>query len=90
MGPPNIKADAKRAFDVLKQGKIVITPSDVGYALTAVDPAPLEKIFMTKGRSANKRHPMMGTYEFHREVHIVGPLQEEIIRTITQDFQQAP
>jgi len=87
MVAPDITGDARRVFEVLKAGGIAICPSDVGYALFTVSPKPLEKIFITKKRKPEKRHPMMGTYEFHKELQIVESLQAEIVKTLVCDFR---
>jgi len=87
MGAPDIIADARRVFEVLKAGGIASCPSDVGYALFTVSPKPLERIFITKKRKPEKRHPMMGTYDFHKELQIVEPLQAEIVKTLIRDFR---
>lgn len=83
----DIQADAQRVVDVCKGGGVDLIPASIGYALVAVDPNALEKIFMTKQRAASKRHPMMGTYELHKEFHIIEPRNAQIIKTITQDLE---
>ncbi|KAI0844611.1 hypothetical protein F5Y00DRAFT_273942 [Daldinia vernicosa] len=86
MGRPNVKEDAQRVFDILKGGGIAICPADVGYAVMATNAKSLEKIFLTKQRGAHKRHAGIGSYAIHKEVHIMEPLQHEIIDHLTQDL----
>ena len=84
--PPDIKEDARRAFEVLKAGGIALLPADVGYFLATCNSQGLEKIFKGKKRGAHKRHPTIGTLEFERELHIMEPYQAEIVKTLTQDL----
>lgn len=86
MSPPDIKADALRTFSILKAGGIALVPTSVGYALAGLSSDSLQKIFTTKKRGAHKRHPMMGTYSLHQELHIMSPLSTSIVQTLTQDF----
>ncbi|KAJ9615860.1 hypothetical protein H2200_001937 [Cladophialophora chaetospira] len=86
MGAPDIKADAKRVFEVLKAGGIAIIPAVMGYALASSSTEALEKVFTTKRRGAHKRHAMGGSYELHKELHVLKPEHAEIVRCLTQDF----
>ncbi|KAI1086005.1 hypothetical protein F5B19DRAFT_498769 [Rostrohypoxylon terebratum] len=86
MARPDVKADAQRVFEVLKAGGIAICPADVGYAVMATNAKSLEKIFLTKQRGAHKRHAGIGSYAIHKEVHIVSPMQREIIDHLSQDL----
>lgn len=85
MGAPDIKADARRVFEVLKDGGIAITPSSMGYALASSTPQALEKMFVTKKRPAHKRHAMGGNYALHKDLHVMRPEDAEIVRHLTQD-----
>lgn len=87
MAPPNIKEDAVRVFEVLKSGGIAIIQLSVGYAILSSNPRKLEEIFLQKGRAAVKRHAVGGTYQLHKEVHVVeDPRHAEIVRSIVEDF----
>jgi len=86
MGPPNMKADAIRVFEILKSGGTAICPADVGYAIMTCNPSSLEKVFNTKKRGAHKRHAMIGSYDIHRSLHTMSPLHAEIVTSLTQDF----
>ncbi len=85
MGAPDIKADARRVFEVLQAGGIAITPSAMGYALASSTPQALEKMFVTKKRGAHKRHAMGGNYALHKQLHVMRPEHAEIVRHLTQD-----
>jgi tRNA A37 threonylcarbamoyladenosine synthetase subunit TsaC/SUA5/YrdC len=84
---PNPREGAQRIFAVLKNGGIALCPTDLGYALMAANPAGLEKIFMTKQRAAQKRHPMVGSYALHKELHILSPERAGMVRLLTQDLK---
>lgn len=86
MGAPNIKADAQRVFEILKSGGVAICPADVGYAIMTCNPKALEKVFSTKKRGSHKRHAMIGSYAIHKDIHIFDPVHQEIVDTLTQDF----
>lgn len=86
MGAPDIKADAKQAFEVLKSGGIVIIPAKMGYAIASSSTSALEKVFTTKRRGAHKRHAMGGSYALHKELHVMEPEHAEIVRCLVQDF----
>jgi tRNA A37 threonylcarbamoyladenosine synthetase subunit TsaC/SUA5/YrdC len=84
MGPPNVKADAKRIFEVLKAGGIAVMPLSVGYAISSTNPQAMERIFTTKQRGAHKRHAMGGSYELHEQVHIMDPVHADIVHTLVK------
>lgn len=86
MAPLDVKADAKRVFDVLKAGGIALLPGDVGYFLVAGNFDGVAKIFSTKNRGAHKRHPTIGSLELQRELHTLTPEQGEIIKHLTEDI----
>jgi hypothetical protein len=85
MGPPNIKADAKHIFNVIKNGGIAICPATVGYTLMTTNTEALEKMFTTKKRGAHKRYATGRTFQVSQEVHDLSSLYSDIIRT-TEDF----
>jgi tRNA A37 threonylcarbamoyladenosine synthetase subunit TsaC/SUA5/YrdC len=84
---PNASVDTQRVFRVLKNGGIALCPTDIGHALLSANPSALEKIFVTKQRAAQKRHPMMASYSLHKELHVLLAEQAEIVRLITQDLK---
>jgi tRNA A37 threonylcarbamoyladenosine synthetase subunit TsaC/SUA5/YrdC len=85
-GAPNIIADAQRIYAVLRSGGIALCPSDVGYFLATTSTEALTRIFNAKKRAASKRHPMVGTFALHQSLHILSPLQTQIIRCLVIDF----
>lgn len=81
----DIPGDARRAFDTLKSGGIVIMPMDVGYTCSGGSAAALQKIFETKGRTAEKRNAMIGDMEIHRELHQVDQRGRDVVKAICED-----
>ncbi len=87
MARPDVQADVKRVFEVLKAGGVAICPADVGYAIMTCNPKSLEKVFMTKKRGATKRHAMIGSYAIHKDLHVVSPRNREIIDHFIHDLR---
>lgn len=83
---PNIATDARKAFDVLKQGGIAIFPVDVGYTIAGGSAESLERIFRAKGRAPTKLNAMVGDMETHRTLHVLGTKASEMVRCITEDY----
>jgi len=79
-------ADARRMYAALTAGGIALCPSDVGYFFATTSTEALTRIFNAKKRPAHKRHPMVGTFALHQSLHIVTPMQREIVRCLVQDF----
>jgi len=86
MGRPNIKEDAKRAFDVLHGGGTAILPMDVGYSLIGGSEKALSTIFETKGRAPSKLNAMLADMELHHEIHQLDSRGREIVDAITIDY----
>ena len=84
--PPDVKADAQRAFEVLRTGGVAHLPADVGYFLSTGTSQGLEKTFKGKKRGTHKRHPTMGTPGLEKELHVMEPNQAEVVQTLTQDL----
>lgn len=87
LGPKvDIKADAKKAFDVLIKGGLAIIPSDIGYAIVATEPTALERAFVTKQRKPHKRHAMIGSMALHKELHILPEKETGMVKLLCDDF----
>ena len=82
----DIKADAKRVFDVLCRGGIAIIPVDVGYAICAADSVALQRAFETKQRKPHKRHAMIGSWALHKEVHVLAPREAGMTKLLVHDL----
>lgn len=82
----DIRADALRIFDTLRQGGIALIPNDAGYALMAGTPDAAQRIFVAKGRGAHKRNAMMASIETQRELHVLDDRSQQMIEALTQDY----
>ena len=78
--------DARRAFDVIRDGGVGILPNDVGYSLIGAHYAALKKIFDAKGRAPAKLNAMLGNDDHHRELHVVSERGRKIVEAITKDY----
>jgi tRNA A37 threonylcarbamoyladenosine synthetase subunit TsaC/SUA5/YrdC len=68
---PDVKSDALQVFEVLQSGGITIIPSEVGYGLGASSVEAIEKAFAAKKPRPGHQLGIIGTYDLHREVHIL-------------------
>lgn len=84
--PIDLLADAKRVFEVLVGGGLAIVPASIGYGLVAIVPEALERAFVTKKRMPHKRHAMIGSYNLHKEVHILPPREAGMVELLCHDF----
>jgi tRNA A37 threonylcarbamoyladenosine synthetase subunit TsaC/SUA5/YrdC len=82
---PGIAADAQRAFSVLEAGGIAILPMDVGYSLIGGSTPALARIFATKQRASAKLNAMLGHQAISRELHLLSPVQRDMVDAITID-----
>jgi len=82
----DIAGDARRIFDVLAHGGIAIIPNDAGYALMGGSAQAVQRIFVAKRRSEHKRNAMLCAMETQRELHVLDARSQEMIETITQDY----
>jgi tRNA A37 threonylcarbamoyladenosine synthetase subunit TsaC/SUA5/YrdC len=83
---PDIAADARGAFDVIKAGGSCIFPVDVGYTFVGGSQAALLRIFHAKGRGTHKRNAMVGDLAIHDEIHSLDARGREMVRTITVGY----
>lgn len=83
---PDIAADARRAFDVIKGGGACIFPVDVGYTFVGGSHEALMRIFRAKGRGTHKRNAMVGDLAIHDEIHLLDARGREMVRTITVGY----
>ncbi|KAJ9606352.1 hypothetical protein H2200_009313 [Cladophialophora chaetospira] len=84
--PVDIAMDARRVFEVLKNGGLAIVPADIGYGLVAIDPKALERAFVTKQRQPHKRHAMIGSYALHKELHVLPEREANMVELLTRDI----
>lgn len=86
MPPPDIKADARRIFEVLQSGGIAVAPASMGYTIMTSNDAALERIFLAKERGSHKRHAMGGSFALHQRLHNISSQNAEIVKCLVQDF----
>lgn len=85
MGRLMIEADARRAFDILRNGGIAILPNDVGYSAIGGSADALRRIFEAKRRPPTKLNAMLGNMAIHREVHVLDAMQRDIVDALVLD-----
>ncbi|KAM0550224.1 hypothetical protein ACHAPJ_009072 [Fusarium lateritium] len=83
---PDAKRDASRAFDVLKNGGIIVAPTDVGYGMMASSAEAIERVFTAKKRKVGHTMGIIGTYALHRQLHDLPPEKYNIIRTFAEEL----
>lgn len=81
----DIAGDARRIYATVAAGGAVIMPGDIGYGAMASSSEALLRLFQAKQRAPHKRHAMAGNYELHREVHQLGPREQDMIDAVVLD-----
>lgn len=81
----DVTADARRAFDVLKNGGSAILPMDVGYSLIGGSTETLIRIFDTKQRAQHKLNAMIGDNEMSEDLHQMSTDHRFIVDALTKD-----
>lgn len=81
----DIKADAQRVFDIIKDGGIAIVPNDTGYALCSTTTAPLRRIFDAKGRGDHKRNAMAADLQTQRTMLKLDKRGQAMVDTLILD-----
>ncbi|KAF2964377.1 hypothetical protein GQX73_g9195 [Xylaria multiplex] len=85
---PNVKRDAKEAFEVLKAGGVIIIPTDLGYGLMASSNESIERAFNAKERVHGHTLGVIGSFRAFKELCILPPEKIEMIRVLTQEMDQ--
>lgn len=83
---PSVSRDAQLAYQTLKSGGVIIAPTDVGYALMTSTQAGIKRIFVAKGRLQGHNIGIIGTYQQHREIHVLPESKFELTRVLTEDM----
>jgi tRNA A37 threonylcarbamoyladenosine synthetase subunit TsaC/SUA5/YrdC len=81
----DIKTDARRVIDIVKDGGIGLVPNDTGYAFVGSSLEPLRRIFETKMRGSHKRNAMAGTLDMQRELHTLDKRAQQMIDALVLD-----
>jgi tRNA A37 threonylcarbamoyladenosine synthetase subunit TsaC/SUA5/YrdC len=82
----NVRADAQRAITALKSGQIAILPHDVSYGIWGHSVKSIEEIYRVKGRQLTKTSGNIGSYDLFKEVHVVEPKSQEMVKALIDDF----
>ncbi|CAI7630156.1 unnamed protein product [Penicillium pancosmium] len=83
---PDVRRDAAKAFEVLRSGGVIITPTDVGYGMMAASVEAIERAFAAKGRQTGHSMGIIGTYELHEKLHSLPPEKFRLTRTFSEDL----
>lgn len=81
----DIKADARRVIDLVKDGGIALVPNDTGYAFVGSTLEPLRKIFDTKMRGSHKRNAMAASLQTQRELHMLDKRAQQMVDALVLD-----
>lgn len=82
----DVRADARRVLDALKDGGIAIIPSDTGYGIAASTDAAVDKINRAKGRGGHKRNALMYDSAGQPDLHRFGSRAQEMVDAVTKDY----
>ncbi|OKL57551.1 hypothetical protein UA08_07136 [Talaromyces atroroseus] len=83
---PNTKRDALAVFETLKAGGVAIVPSEVGYGLMASSAEAIDRAFAAKKRKPGHAQGLIGSFELHRDLHIMSDEKFEMTRVLTDDM----
>ncbi|OBT81580.1 hypothetical protein VE02_09936 [Pseudogymnoascus sp. 03VT05] len=83
---PNVSHDAQKAYQTLKSNGVIIVPTDVGYAFITSTQGGIKRIFAAKGRRQTHNVGIIGTYQQHREIHLLPESKFEMTRVLTEDM----
>ncbi|KAM5528225.1 hypothetical protein FOXYSP1_19494 [Fusarium oxysporum f. sp. phaseoli] len=83
---PSVSQDAQQAYWALQSGGVIIAPTDVGYALMTSTQDGVQRIFAAKGRQQGHNIGIIGTYQQHRQMHILPESKFELTRVLTEDM----
>ncbi len=83
---PDVRADARRAFDVANAGGIVLFPSDIGYGALTRSIEGLRRLHDAKDRPLTKRTGIFAGTKTESELHVIDSRGREIISMLVEDF----
>ena len=82
----NYELDARRVYDILKNGGISVIPSHVGYVVVACDPDAIWRIVRAKKRKPEKLNAVCGCREMHIALHDLPDDRRAIVSAITEEW----
>ncbi|KQP44652.1 Sua5/YciO/YrdC/YwlC family protein [Pseudorhodoferax sp. Leaf274] len=84
--PPDVvRADARKAFKLMKGGGVTVLPLDVSYAIFGHTARAVERIYALKKRPATKPNGVLGNWDIFSEVLQTTERDRDLVRCITQD-----
>ncbi|KAF4341624.1 DHBP synthase like alpha beta domain protein [Fusarium beomiforme] len=83
---PDAKRDARRAHETLKNGGVIIAPTDVGYGMMAANVDAIERIFIAKKRKAGHSMGVIGTYDLSTRLFDLPDEKYTVVRTFTEEL----
>ena len=81
-----VKADALKAFRVMKAGGVAVLPLSVSYAIFAHTARGVERIFELKQRAQTKPNGVIGNWDIFFEVMDTTARDKDLVRCIVQDY----
>jgi len=76
---------ARQVFDRIRSGGIAIIPLDVAYAIVGHGEAAVRRMFEAKQRTFAKANGVFGSFDLLREILVVEPRHQDIVRAVTAD-----
>lgn len=80
-----LKAEARKIFNSMKSGGVVVLPFDVSYAIFAHTARAVQRIYEIKNRSYAKPNGVLGNWEIFNEVIDSAEKDRDIVQCITLD-----
>jgi tRNA A37 threonylcarbamoyladenosine synthetase subunit TsaC/SUA5/YrdC len=81
----DIKGDARRVIDVVRNGGIALLPNDTGYALCGTTQKALQRIFDHKRRGSHKRNALIADLQTQRTLHVFEPRAQAMVDALVLD-----
>ena len=81
-----VKADALKAFRVMKAGGVAVLPLSVSYAIFAHTARGVERIFELKQRAQTKPNGVIGNWDIFFEVMDTTARDKDLVRCIVQEY----
>ena len=81
-----IKSEARRVFDVVKNGGLAIFAVDIAYSLGGSSREAIERSLVIKKRAGGKKCGGLGNIEMSKELHILDNHMRDFISTVTVDL----
>jgi tRNA A37 threonylcarbamoyladenosine synthetase subunit TsaC/SUA5/YrdC len=82
--PERLRDDVAQLFEAMAAGGIGIVPLDVAYAVVAITPGGIKRIFEAKRRSYDKPSGMFGSWRLSREVHRLDDRRHEMVHELVE------